>query len=592
MRRVFTVAQTGKKGGVVTSRIKTDVFLGYDARLEVRDGAMNGTKNLSTERFPTLSNRRERGVVRALTAPGGLIEKDAPAWADNGTLYYNGHATPVTGLTAGEKQLVSFGAYIVIFPDKVFFNTADAADYGSLEASYTSSGAVAYSLCRADGTDYESVQVGDEEPSSTSIDVWISTAGGMSVAMSYSASYGGWVELGTVYTKLTFTSQGQIPALFSEGDGVTISGASFDQANGEKILYAVGGSGETGHEAADYVVVVGLLENAYTQTSGSVKIERRTPDMDYVCEAQNRLWGCFYGNDGEKNVNEIYCCALGDFKNWRQFRGLSTDSWAAGVGSDGQWTGAVNYRGNPTFFKENRIHQVSVSAVGAHAVQEIVCRGVQKGSAKSLVVVNETLYYKSRADVCAWQGGFPASVSDALGEEKYCDAVGGAFGRRYYLSMRGASGWSLFVYDIARGLWIREDALHVMQFATVDDELYAIDADGKKLLALRGTVGTLEETVSWEAVTGIMAWEYPDQKYLSRFNLRLKMAEGAEARIFLRYDSAGDWVDKGRIVQMGVGTVMVPIRPRRCDHLQMKISGTGDVQILSVTRELEIGSDA
>ena len=45
-------------------------------------------------------------------------------------------------------------------------------------------------------------------------------------------------------------------------------------------------------------------------------------------------------------------------------------------------------------------------------------------------------------------------------------------------------------------------------------------------------------------------------------------------------------------MQAGIGTVMVPIRPRRCDHLQMKITGIGDVQILSIARELEIGSDA
>ena len=54
-----------------------------------------------------------------------------------------------------------------------------------------------------------------------------------------------------------------------------------------------------------------------------------------------------------------------------------------------------------------------------------MCRGVQKGSEKSLRVVNETLYYKSRSDVCAYQGGFPTGVSAALGDVRYHGAVAG-----------------------------------------------------------------------------------------------------------------------------------------------------------------------
>ena len=138
-------------------------------------------------------------------------------------------------------------------------------------------------------------------------------------------------------------------------------------------------------------------------------------------------------------MNELYCCVLGDFKNWEQYMGLSTDSWRASVGSDGVWTGAVGYLGTPLFFKENCIHRVSVSATGAHQVGETVCRGVQRGSAKSLVVVNETLYYKSRGDVCL-SGRLPAGVSAALGGESYGHAAAGALGERYYISMRDAQG--------------------------------------------------------------------------------------------------------------------------------------------------------
>ena len=56
-------------------------------------------------------------------------------------------------------------------------------------------------------------------------------------------------------------------------------------------------------------------------------------------------------------VNELYACKLGDFKNWNCFLGISTDSYVASVGTDGPWTGAVTYLGNPIFFKETCLHK-------------------------------------------------------------------------------------------------------------------------------------------------------------------------------------------------------------------------------------------
>ena len=577
---------------VPQTRVTAAAFPGYDCRDRAPDGAMADTTNLSTAKYPSLASRPPRGLVRTLDTPQGLAAKDALVWVDGGRLYLNGQQLPVPALAAGEKQLVGMGAYLCVFPDKVYVNTENPSDCGGMEAVYTSAGTVRYAPCRADGTPYERVATGETAPEDTGVELWISTAGGARTAMSYSAAAGGWVELSTAYTRVSFASQGQLPALFAEGDGVTVSGAAFADLNGEKILYAVGGSGETGREEADFVVLVGLLPEALTQTEGSVAIERRVPDMDFVCEAGNRLWGCFYGARGGQVLNELYCCALGDFKNWRQYRGLSTDSWAAAVGSDGAWTGAVNYLGCPTFFKADRIHQVTVSAYGAHAVQETVCRGVQPGSAKSLAVVNETLYYKSREAVCAWQGGFPVSVSEALGDRRYFDAVGGALGGRYVLSMRDEAGcWSLFVYDTEKGLWCREDALHAMAFAASGGELYALDADTGKLLALHGRAGTLEEGVSWEAVTGVQSFETPDRKTLTRYNLRARLAPGASAAVYLEYDGSGVWVESGRLTRGGFGTALLPVRPRRCDHLRMKLAGTGGMELLSVTRVLETGSD-
>ena len=572
-----------------TTRVMTDAFYGYNHKLRIRDGEFFDTENLTVEHWPLLASRKKRGVVRTIRNPGGLIEKDALCTVEDGTLYVSGHATPVTGLSAGMKQLVGMGAYICIFPDKVYYNTEDSSDYGSMEADWSYSGSVRYAPCNVDGVEYERATVSGAEPEDPDNgDLWVDTSGESHVLLQWSESSAMWVEIPTVYTKITFTSQGQIPAAFKRYDGVELSGCYFSELDGSKILYGVGGEEET---TADYIVVVGLTDNEYTDESGSIHITRTLPQMDFVVECQNRLWGCFYGFDGEKTVNEIYCSALGDFKNWRQYLGLSTDSWAGSVGSDGQWTGAVTYLGHPTFFKENRIHMVTVSAQGAHSLDETVCRGVQKGSHKSLQVVGETLYYKGRSGVFAWQGGFPECVSDALGEELYYDAAAGAFGERYYISMRDAAGeWQFFVYSIKKGLWIREDNLHAADFCACDDELYCLDSEGR-LLALNGTEGEPEAVLGWMAESGILYYEYPDHKYVSRYNIRLRMEEGAQVQVYLQYDSEGPWRLSGTIRSKGTGTVTLPIRPRRCDHLKLRLEGQGEVRIFSIARILEVGSD-
>ena len=566
-----------------------DSFGGYDHRLKIPDGRWYDTKNLSSDHAPMLASRRPRGDTHIRAA--AIAEKDALAYvSEDGTLYYNFLPTPVTGLSAGDKQMVGMGAYLVIFPDKVYFNTEDQTDYGSLEAQYRAQSA-SYQMVRFDGTAVSADYVQPQPPAEPSNgQYWIDTAGEAHILKQWSAAQADWVGVETVYVKITFPTLGAIPALFRENDGVTISGSSVEGVNGEKVLHALGG----GENENDWILVTGLLGQAVTD--GGLSLERRVPPLDYVCECRNRLWGCYYGMSGARTVNEIFCCALGDFKNWRRYEGLSTDSWTGSVGSDGPWTGAVNYLGCPTFFKENRIHRVSVSPEGAHAIGETACRGVQKGGARSLVVVNETLYYKSRSDVCAYQGGFPRGISAVFGEKEYHAAAAGAVGGKYYLSVLDGDGTpSLFVYDIAKDIWLREDALRVTDFARVDNELYAL-ADGE-LLTLLGSLpvagATGEGCVDWEAVTGIEYTQLPENKRVSRYQIRLRMEPGACLSVFVQYDSDGVWHSVGsiRAARAGTASCLFPVRPRRCDHLQLKLAGSGDVRVFSLSRILEAGSD-
>ncbi len=70
-------------------------------------------------------------------------------------------------------------------------------------------------------------------------------------------------------------------------------------------------------------------------------LSRDVPDMDYVCVNENRLWGC--------RGDTVYASKLGDPKNFNVFEGLSTDSYAADVGSAGDFTGPARFSATRAF---------------------------------------------------------------------------------------------------------------------------------------------------------------------------------------------------------------------------------------------------
>jgi len=579
-----------------STRVMLDTFAGYNHNLRISDGEFYDTKNLTTEHYPMMANRRRRSSLdRSFTKLQAIIAKDALYWVDNGTLYANGYPTGLTGLqTERETQLVSMGAYICVFPDAKYINTQDLSDYGSMGASWSYNGAVTYTMCHQDGTYYTDVTRSTTEPVNPNNGaIWIDISDGETVK-EWSVYTESWTVLETVYTRVDFLTMGQLAGSFKEYDGTAISGLYYEDLNGSKILYAVGGDPVTSY---DYIVLVGIAGEQYTQQGANVSISRNVPAMDFVCEAQNRLWGCFYGNDGTQNINEVYCCALGDFRNWEQYLGISTDSWRASRGSDGPWTGCINYLGTPTFFKEHVIHPVAVSSVGAHQIGDIPARGVQQGSHKSLAIVNETLYYKARTGIVAYQGGMPADVSPALGNERYYRAVAGVFGQRYYVSMIDAyNAWHFFCYDAKNGLWMHEDDLHGECFAAWGDELYCQSEN--KIICINGTEGTLEPWPEWVAETGIMYYEQQlsgvgvrSVRYVHHYNVRLNMDRQARMQLYIEYDSSGIWTFAGDIHVKETGTITIPVRPRRCDHLRLRFEGRGDVRVFSITRILTRGSD-
>lgn len=151
--------------------------------------------------------------------------------------------------------------------------------------------------------------------------------------------------------------------------------------------------------------------------------------------------------------------------------------------------------------------------------------------------------------------------------------------------------WSLFVYDTARRLWHREDDLRGECFCPCRGELYVIDRDSGKILALLGSGEPEKDSVPWMVQTGILGTDQPDRKYISRLTVRMSMDVGGRARFFVQYDSMGGWEHLGTVNVTSLKSFSLPIRPRRCDHLRLRIEGVGEARIYSITKTIEGGSE-
>ena len=295
-------------------RAGVEQFGGLDRRPGSGAGSLEHMENLWSSGYPALETRPLRRTVTQLTKPNGMTEKDGLFWVDGTALYVNGAKTGLV-LTDSRKQLVSMGAYLLIFPDKKYINTQDLTDFGSMENVRATTGEVTFTLCDGTGESLGSYAAGTEAPQEPRTgDLWLDTERSESVMRRYDGST--WTALTEVYTKIAAVGVG---LGFRAGDGVTVAGCGAAELNGLHILQAA---------EDDWVLVPALCRTLDSQTA-AVTVMRLMPEMDFVVEQGNRLWGCKYGIINGEPVNEIYASKLGDFRNWNSFAGLSTDSYAA-----------------------------------------------------------------------------------------------------------------------------------------------------------------------------------------------------------------------------------------------------------------------
>lgn len=538
-----------------------------------------------------------RGYKYNATIRGMLLKNGKLAYLIKNKLYWNGQEFDFSDYAKeGKQQLISFGAYILIFPMGVYLNTQDTTDYGYL--GNKCSAAVTYSACDLNGAEYQYVLAEKAPENPEDGKYWMKKSSEGDALYRWSETMAMWTAVSTTYIKIQ--AENDVFKGFDVGDAVHIKNASVDGIDGVNTISSMG-TIEEGETTKGYIVITGIIRETTSQTE-KVEFERKIPILDYVCVSNNRVWGCHYGEAEDGVVNEIYACKLGDPKNWYSYVGTSMDSYALSLGEDGEFTGAYTYKGYPLFFKENNVYKIYGNYPAAYQLVTYDCRGVQKGSSKSITVVDEYLVYKSINDVCVFDGNYPVSLSQKLGMERYSECAAGAYMGKYYASMKDRNGefW-IFVYDFRTNLWVKDEKLHIEEFiSTKSGELYgrtdvAIISFGNKNDAL----GLLEipreeETVSWFAELGTYGLDSPDKKFVKEIKIRAAVYPGAKLKVEVYYDDKNKWneywVEKAGINGDGkIKTYKVPIIPVNCDTMKIKLSGIGKVEIYSLAKDVEDG---
>lgn len=513
-------------------KYKQTEFKGYNHQLSAQDGELWDMENLTSDYYPLLAPRRQRYIVAQLTTPNGFYAHDGLFWVDGTDFYADGELKGT--VTNDRKRFASLGAYIVILPDKKYYNRL-TGEFGSIEAAWSGSGKI------QNGTYVEEA-----------------------------------AEANTIYAQGAAWS-----GRFSVGDAVEISGCAAHPENNKTIIIR--------EIDGDYLR---FYENSFVIADGgdeesNMALRRAMPVVDFICENENRLWAC--------KGDTIYSSKLGDIFNWNVFDGVATDSFAVDVGSAGDFTGCCAYLGYPVFFKEEHIYKVYGDKPSNYQVMGSASLGVETGSDRSIAIAGEMLFYLSRVGIVCYTGGIPQSVAANFGTQRFKGAIGGSDGTKYYASMRDTEDeWHLFVYDTRRNLWHREDGLQAVGFGW-NEELYFLDTDG--ILWLSGNARTLPESAEIEpfvqsvAEFGDFVEKDPNHKGTAKLQVRMELDEDASVTIEMQFDSDGIWREVKTLTTAVKRSFYLPIIPRRSDHFRIRFRGIGEWRLYSLVRESYSGSE-
>lgn len=323
-------------------------------------------------------------------------------------------------------------------------------------------------------------------------------------------------------------------------------------------------------------------------------VQRVIPDLDYITVQNNRLWGV------DNDEQTIWSSVQGDPTNFYTYKGVASDAGAIPVSSSGDFTGITALGTQVLAFKEDRLYKVLGMYPEEYHTYEYQIDGVAQGCSKSMVIINDALYYMSPHGVMVYQGQQPVPISAVLGPDGFDEAVAGTDGLRYYITFKPTadSFGNLYSYDTRLGIWM-EDARYTkaLDFTRIGSDCYMLDSSGE-ILKLRGGDSSdseigwhLEFKKFYEASTG------SDNKYMvapvlkryHRLIFRVDIPEGSTIQVRIAYDDDAEFQTIATITgKKGIASYPVPIA--KCDSFRLYLVGTGPGTVLQIVREFSLGT--
>ncbi len=600
-------------------------FGGYHPKEQIGQGEWFDMENLSSARFPLVCPRGKRGAVTPLFEKGGTLFAKELLW-----LVKNRDLVGLNPQTGEEVHtfpsvmnqsplLAGFGSLLVDMRGGNWFSTLPD------EQGVYQWGRFAYDI-RPENTDF-SVYLCDEtgEPivenhfgvsapeECVGGMIWVDTTDTPAVVKRYYEDSAAFFPL-TSYLRITLNAD---LSPLKEGDMVELSLPNFVDSEGQtcgifepngtfKVLKT--GQNENG---SCYLVVQGSLcgctgysragdtltlsrgvevRQAIACSLTTIRVENPLPLLDFVVESGNRLWGCRFGTNRKGEfVNEIYACALGNFRVWEKFEGLSDDSYTLSCGTDGPFTAAATVGGNPVFFKENALHRVY--GTFPFTVTPVSCNGVKKGCSGTAQLVNNVLYYLSSAGVCAYNGASPKLLDFPLFEGVSFGTAGGNQ-THYYLYLQGEGTNQLLVYDTRQSIFTKETAPFLTQIAALHNHLYAATAamEGRRVICLTAPLpNPLEETVEWMGQTALFGGSQKAGRTLKGLELSLTLPANSSFSVQVQYDNGEQWHPLTHLQGGRAGYFTLPLRIQRCHTFRLKLYGKGDFTLHGIHQILGEG---
>ena len=573
-------------------------FGGINFSRSFSEGELSECTGISHISFPSLTQRRKSETLFECSAPTALIFADKECFVTDTELYYD--RKKVADLNTGKKCISFLGKKIVVFPDKLFYDT-QTEETGFLQAEASSDGANAkFTTAEIIFPEIYEKEVSVVERlefernfsvisymSVTSKDAKLSFSGFKLKKVSdiSEGDFLGEKCEANQYRRVISVqedSEGKncivetelisienpmknIFSQFKAGDVVEISGCTFSSANNRTAEIA-------SVEGNKLVFSVEVFKAG--EEMSSVTIKRKIPNFSCVCSYENRLWGC--------EGNTIYASKLGDMTNFFVYKNLSTDSYSVMSNTPGDFTACIPYGNCCLFFKEDRCYKLYGNRPSNFHLTESFGCGILQEDAGSLINVNGTVFYKGSGGVYTYYGGTPVCVSQKLDGLLMENTVSGSDGKCYYISADTKEGREEFVWDMEKNLWSKSGINDVIAYCSHKGEVYRLRPFG-----IEKVIDEPDGEASWSITLCPFDEGYYKTKNYSRLYINVHLYENAFIQTEVSRDE-GAWESINICHADEKKHISIPCVVKSCHSIKLRFSGKGKCMLESITREFSV----